>query len=94
MYIVHCIYVYMYMYSLLMRANKLETAAVQGSLACLAPPRQFFSCTCTTCTCTYNVCMCIQRTTQHNTILKVAIKNNNWDLNPQHSTFLTDTLTN
>ena len=23
---------------LLMRANKLETAAVQGSLACLAPP--------------------------------------------------------
>ena len=27
-----------YVYSLLMRANWLETAAVQGSLACLAPP--------------------------------------------------------
>ena len=27
-----------YAYSLLMRANKLETAAVQESLACLAPP--------------------------------------------------------
>ena len=27
-------------YSLLMRANKLKTAAVQGSLACLAPSRQ------------------------------------------------------
>ena len=27
-----------YAYSLLMRANKLKTAAVQGSLACLTPP--------------------------------------------------------
>ena len=31
-----------YAYSLLMRAEKLETASVQGSLACLAPPRQYF----------------------------------------------------
>ena len=27
-----------YVYSLLMRASKLETTAVQGLLACLAPP--------------------------------------------------------
>ena len=31
-------YTHVHVYSLLMRANKLETAAVQGSLACLAPP--------------------------------------------------------
>ena len=28
-----------------MKANKLETATVEESLACLAPPQQFFSCT-------------------------------------------------
>ena len=31
-----------FVYSLLVRADKLETAAVQGSLACLAPPSVFF----------------------------------------------------
>ena len=48
-----CTYMYMCgmpdrlcVYSLLMRANKLETAAIQGSLACLALPLQPFSCTC------------------------------------------------
>ena len=35
-----------HVYSLLMRANMLETATVQGSLACLAPSR-IDSCTCT-----------------------------------------------
>ena len=38
-------------YSLLMRANKLKTATVQGSLTCLAPPWQSFSCTCGYCCC-------------------------------------------
>ena len=34
-------------YSLLMRANKLETALSRDRLACLAPPDMVFSCRCT-----------------------------------------------
>ena len=37
------IYICVHVYSLLMRANKLETALSRDHLVCLAPPDMFFS---------------------------------------------------